>query len=82
MSLSPTVDAELDRSFSEPERADARRILPAQDEFGDGGERILLAIIALSKGSLSALAHYSRSAKKDWRDVLYWHEYERDANSR
>lgn len=80
MSLPPTVDAELDRSFQEPERADARQILPAQDELGDGGERILLAILALSRGSLSALAHYSQSAREDWRDVLNSHEHERDAN--
>lgn len=80
MTLPPDVDAELERSFRDPERDQARALLPSEDEIGDGYERILLAILALAEGSLSALAHYSQSARDDWRDVLYWHEHPRDAD--
>jgi len=78
MSLPPTVEKELDRSFAEPDRAAARQLLPQEHAFGDGYERILLAIIGLSNGSLSTLAHYSQSARDDWRDVLSWHENPRE----
>lgn len=37
----------------------------------------MLAIIALSDGSLDALSHFSDRALSDWRDVLYRHEHPR-----
>ena len=35
-------------------------------------ERVQLAILKLSDGSLEALHHYVAAAKRDYRDVLYW----------
>lgn len=82
MSVPATVETELARTFPGPDREQARALLPSEDEIGDGYERILVAIVALAKGSLSALAHYSESAREDWRDVLYWYEHPGDPDER
>lgn len=75
MSLPPTVSAELERAFHGAEVDRARTLLPSEEKLGNDYERVLLAIVALAKGSLSSLAHYSQQARNDWRDVLYWHEH-------
>jgi hypothetical protein len=75
MALPLSVGERLESTFSEPGRAQARDRLPSEQEFpGAPFERTLLAIIALSDGSLEALSHFSEQALRDRRDVLYWHE--------
>jgi hypothetical protein len=74
MTLPPIVNKRLESSFSQPERAEARQRLPSELPDGAPYERTLLAIIALSGGSLDALSQFSKHALRDWRDVRYWHE--------
>ena len=38
-------------------------------------ERVKLAILKLSEGDPDKLQYYLDSAKRDYRDVLYWAEY-------
>jgi hypothetical protein len=38
-------------------------------------ERVQLAILKLSAGQIDQLRHYTQAAKTDYRDVLYWAEY-------
>jgi hypothetical protein len=38
-------------------------------------ERVLLAVLDLSHGSVQAVGDYVDRAKKDYRDVLFWSEY-------
>jgi hypothetical protein len=38
-------------------------------------ERVLLAILNLSKGSMEAVWEYVDRAKRDYRDVLFWSEH-------
>jgi hypothetical protein len=75
MNLPPVVSAELERCFSEAEISDARKVLPSAQELPQAPyERTLVAILSLAGGDLAALSHFSRRAREDWRDVLYWHE--------
>lgn len=39
-------------------------------------ERVQLAILKLSDGNLDLLGHFVDRAKADYRDVLYWTEYD------
>ena len=41
--------------------------------------RVKEAIARLASGSLDGLRHFLEAAKKDYRDVLYWSEYEEEA---
>jgi hypothetical protein len=79
MALPLAVVKRLKSRFSEAERAPARERLPSEQELPDGApyEQTLLAIVALSDGSLDALSHFSERVLSDWRDVLYWHEHPR-----
>jgi hypothetical protein len=38
-------------------------------------ERVLLAVLDLTKGSKEAVWDYVDRAKKDYRDILFWSEY-------
>jgi hypothetical protein len=40
--------------------------------------RITRCIIKLSNSDEEKLAHYIKVALSDWRDVIYWAEYDRD----
>jgi hypothetical protein len=82
LSLPSSVVAELQRTFSDVDKAAARKLLPSEADLplGSPYERVLLAVVGLAEGSVSDLAHYSEAARGDWRDVLYWHEYPREAH--
>ncbi len=41
-------------------------------------ERVHLAILKLSGGDTNKLLQYIQSAKGDYRDVLFWAEYDKD----
>jgi hypothetical protein len=42
------------------------------------GDRVLRSIVFLAQGSLDNLQHYFKAALTDWRDVVYWAEYDRN----
>jgi hypothetical protein len=53
------------------------------DEYGtepyeQERERVQLAILKLAEGEIDKLLHFTRAAKGDFRDVLYWADYPRD----
>ncbi len=41
----------------------------------EASERVQLALLKLSEGSLAKLAQLCAAAQVDWRDVLLWAEY-------
>ena len=43
------------------------------------GDRVKEAVVRLASGSLDGLRHFLETAKKDYRDVLYWSESEEEA---
>ena len=49
-----------------------------QEDYETGQERVYLAILKLSEGSLEKLKHGVAAAKEDPRDVLAWAEYNRE----
>lgn len=42
------------------------------------GARIPRCVLFLSKGELDSFKRYLKSAETDWRDIIYWAEYEGD----
>ena len=42
------------------------------------GARIPRCVLFLSKGELDSFKRYLKNAETDWRDVIYWAEYEGD----
>lgn len=64
----------VDQQFAANQCSEALRLL---DQYGTVShererERVQMAIVALSKGDLAAVADLVQAAKQDYRDVLYW----------
>lgn len=80
MALVPEVESRLTQLFPGEAGAAARDLLPAESDLGDeaAAARVQLAVLALAGGSLDKLTYYSDVARKDWRDVLYWSETDRE----
>jgi hypothetical protein len=38
--------------------------------------RVLRSVVFLAEGDLDALRRFARRAEEDWRDVVFWAEYE------
>ena len=81
--LPAAVKRALEKAFPGVDLAELCPLLPgaseirAEDEAGY--QRVLLAIVKLAEGDVARLARTAEAARKDWRDVLYWAEYPRDA---
>jgi hypothetical protein len=80
MPLPSDIIAKIERDFPKAEVAsviDLVSELPAEDPntFTD---RVLRCVISLSRGNYSDLTRNVASARTDWRDLMYWSEY--DAN--
>jgi hypothetical protein len=59
---------------------DITLLLSILDQYGSQGheqerERVHMAILYLSNGSIDGLDYHVQRAKQDYRDVLYWAEY-------
>jgi hypothetical protein len=75
MTFGMEVEDAISQAFAPQSRDDARGILdPSMSS------RVLLAVVALSRGDLELLPHLSDAAAEDFRDVLYWSETPRDPN--
>ena len=75
--------AEVVRVFPDQDPASVIAVL---DEYGIESyererERVQRAIVHLSKGDYGRLQHFTRVAKRDYRDVLFWAEYPESAES-
>jgi hypothetical protein len=58
---------------------DVARVTAILSEYsGPERGRVLRCIVHLSNGSLEALREHVRNAKTDYRDVIFWAEYDRD----
>ena len=63
--------------FPEEER---KLVLNLLDEYQTGiwkesSERVKMAVLVLSEGSIEKLKEFVEEAKRDYRNVLYWSEY-------
>ena len=80
MPVSPDIIAKIQHDFSKGEVAPAIDLVSNlstedRDTFTD---QVLRCVIFLSNGSLTDLVRNLACARTDWRDVIYWAEY--DAN--
>lgn len=49
-----------------------------QSNYGtQPSDRIIRCIVHLAEGKLESLRHQIKAALSDWRDVIYWAEYNR-----
>lgn len=75
--LKRDVEMRVIADFALEERNEALSILQQlDDELGDGQCRVLRCVLFLASGELARLAHYAERAQADWRDVIYWAEYD------
>lgn len=45
-----------------------------------GGYRVIRCVLALAQGNMNKLKELTELASKDWRDVIYWAEYDKSGN--
>jgi hypothetical protein len=79
----PQIIVEKVRNNFPPEEQDeVLEILSfyGRENFEREQERIFLAILNLSKGSLEAVWELVDTAKRDYRDVLFWSEYPEESH--
>ena len=75
------VESALEQAFPDVNnRTQARDRLLSLDSLPANSprERVMLAVLALAAGDLTAVSHFVERAIKDWRDVIYWAENPRD----
>lgn len=82
MPLAPDITARIKRDFASEEAAPVVELLGelnanAQLQFGD---RVIRCIVYLSKGSVDEISRYIQVAHGDFRDVIFFAEY--DANNK
>jgi len=76
----PTRDEVLDEVARVFPDEDPSGVMAVLDEYGSEPyererERVQRAIVHLSKGDPDRLRKFTRAAKHDYRDVLFWAEY-------
>ena len=76
-SMEADVVSQLDVDFAAQDRAEAARVLKTlEGDLGNGTARVIRCVLFLSRGEMPRLLHYANSAREDFRDVLYWAEYD------
>ena len=73
MSLEQRTLERIAREFPESERVDVAGLLGQYS--GREAERVIWDILELSKGKIAEVRHLVETARKDYRDILYWAEY-------
>jgi hypothetical protein len=77
MSLPQTIIDRVKRDFPQDEHQEVLEVLSfyGTEDYEREQERVLLAVLNLSKGCKEAIWDYLDRAKRDYRDVLFWSEY-------
>lgn len=80
--LAPDIGARIERDFGAGALAGIESVLQPLLTGDRPGEldRIVRCVIVLAAGDVAALRHNVEQALLDYRDVIYWAEY--DANGR
>ena len=76
--MTPDIEAKIAVDFSLAERQEALGVLRLlEDEMGPGEHsRVLRCVVSLAQGDLTRLFHFADRATQDYRDVVYWAEYD------
>jgi hypothetical protein len=72
------VSARLASDFPGADHAEALRLV----ESLELAQRIVRSVVFLAHGDLERLEHYVGRAREDWRDVVFWAEYEQADSGR
>lgn len=73
----PDIRARVASDFQLADHEQALEILQRLGDDLDGDNaRVLRCVVFLSRGELPLLVHYADRARCDWRDVVYWAEYD------
>jgi hypothetical protein len=74
--VEPDIVARIATDFPAADRAEALRLLELLASEVGGQPRVLRCVLFLARGDLARLAHNADRARSDWRDVIYWAEYD------
>jgi hypothetical protein len=76
--MAPDIEARIATDFRADERGEVRATLDLLDsELGnDSHPRILRCVLFLAQGDATRLIQMADRTRMDWRDVIYWAEYE------
>ena len=78
MSLPPDIEAHLRRLYGDDAASLGARLKRLAAEVDGVGPRVLRCVLHLAGGDLDLVDQYSESVRQDWRDVIYWAEYDQD----
>lgn len=78
MDVPPDIIAKIQHDFSKADVASAIDLVSdlSAEDSGTFTDQVLRCAIFLSGGSLSDLTRVLACARTDWRDVIYWAEYD------
>ena len=69
----------IKKLFSKEKVKEIQEILSLYgSQEGKGGQRVCLAVLKLSQGDEERLFHFLNEASIDFRDVLFWAEYDKN----
>lgn len=74
--MEPDITARVAADFAPADRGDALGLLELLGSEVGGQPRVLRCVLFLAEGNLARLAHFADRARVDWRDVMYWAEYD------
>ncbi len=74
--FAPDIEKEIDKLFGK-DSPKARETLKGGLSPDDPEQRVVRCIIVLGKDSLAKLEEATKIAKLDFRDVIYWAEYDK-----
>lgn len=80
MNLPPDIEQRIERDFG-PGSIKGIKMLLEPLYAADQGERIVRCCLALSEGDVDQLRHNITQALADYRDVIYWAEYDSESRT-
>jgi hypothetical protein len=73
--LTEDINKKIISDFEEKNFDIVSKLLLSLNEQGNS-DRIVRCVLYLAKGKLHDLEYYKEQALMDWRDVIYWAEYD------
>jgi hypothetical protein len=86
MMVLPDIEMRITRDFGNERKAEIIRSVEEFEEKFTGvykekpSPRIIRCILQLAEADTDKLSYYLKQALSDWRDVIYWAEYDSEDN--
>ena len=76
--MEPDIEARIAADYPAAHQGEVRALVRRlEDELGSAGfPRIARSALFLARGDIERLAHFVGRASQDYRDVIYWAEYD------